>query len=50
VTTSGSGVARMELEVSYNVNDTETLGCKFDINIYKDNINVDIQQEKQSDR
>lgn len=50
VTTSGSGVARMELEVSYNVNDTETLGCKFDINIYKDNIDVDIVQIKQSDR
>ncbi|XP_063409247.1 venom factor-like [Mytilus trossulus] len=50
VTTQGRGVARMEVEFRYNVNDTERTGCKFDINIEIDDIDVDILQEKQSQR
>ena len=50
VTTRGQGVARMEVEVRYHVNDTEQQGCKFDINVYSDDIDVDILQEKQAQR
>lgn len=48
ITTQGSGVARMEVEVSFHVNDTKKDECKFNIHVQTNDIETDILRENQA--
>lgn len=46
VTTEGTGVGRMEVEVRYNVNTTEDERCKFTIDVYDSEVEFNYFQSK----
>lgn len=46
VTTEGTGIGRMEVEVRYNVNTTEDERCKFTIDVYDSEVEFNFFQSK----
>ncbi|OWF37722.1 Complement C3 [Mizuhopecten yessoensis] len=46
VTTEGTGIGRMEVEVRYNVNTTEDERCKFTIDVYDSEVEFNYFQSK----